>query len=136
MPEVSCKYKRPRTDDCLSGLERDTLKELSENYKLNARQVLGKLKGPFAAGIMPTYPKLPDNAVAPFDINCLTDGGVLYPTVAWACLAGIGAWWPNPSENVGRPIQVSQEGAQAGTPNRRLTSNILHTKASDNDIQP
>ena len=66
MPGCSPKIRRLRSDDCLSTEERDTLKELSENYKLNARQVLHKLKGPFAAGIMPTYPKLEQNEETPW----------------------------------------------------------------------
>ena len=77
---------------------------------------------------MPNYPKLPEHAVAPTDINCFTDGGVSHPTVSWACLAGIGVWWPNPSENMGRQAQVSQGG-------ERLDISILHTKAIDTGIQ-
>ena len=128
MPQYSPKFRRPRTDDCLSEVERDMLKELSENYSLNARQVLEKLKGPFAAGIMPTYPKLSENDTAPRDINCYTDGGVSHPTVPWACLAGIGVWWPTPPGNVDRQIQFPQGDA-------RLSSTILHTKAKDNGTQ-
>lgn len=77
---------------------------------------------------MPTYLKLGQNEVAPTDINCFTDGGVSHPTVSWACLAGIGVWWPKPLEGLGRQAQAPQDGG-------RLRSSILHTKATDTGIQ-
>ena len=63
------------------------------------------------------------------------DGGVDYHTIAWACLAGIGIWWPNPSDAVGSFAQYADGDGNRGPTDARLRSCLLHAKETDYGVQ-
>ena len=93
-PAVPPKFRKPRTDDCLTEEEKEALRIISSDFNLNARQVLEKLKGPFALQCELVFNEVHAANTMPMQINCYTDGGVDHPTISWAAIPGIGIWWP------------------------------------------
>ena len=102
------------------------LKSISNDFTLNARQVLETLKGPFKiAGELP-YQEVPLNSILPRQINCYTDGGVDFPTISWASIPGIGIWWPTSPE----PAEPSEAGEAGEQPIQ-----FLHERTTEKGLQ-
>ena len=107
------KTRPARTDDCLTDEERTVLKNISNNYTLNARQVIEKIKDAYEISPEIVFHHISVNDLPPTQPNCYTDGGVDFPTIRWGSLPGVGVWWPDVCVNRGPSAPFDEQTRRA-----------------------